>query len=58
MKKILLLLAIACFTITVHAALDENGRRIAPEVESVATSFTTGSEENVYYLYNTSAKLF
>lgn len=58
MKKILLLLAIACFTITVHAALDGNGRRIAPEVESVATSFTTGSEENVYYLYNTSAKLF
>lgn len=58
MKKILLLLAIACFTITIHAALDGNGRRIAPEVESVATSFTTGSEENVYYLYNTSAKLF
>lgn len=58
MRKFLLLLAITCLTIAAHAALDGNGRRIAPEVESVATSFTTGSEENVYYLYNTSAKLF
>ena len=58
MRKFLLLLAITCLTIAAHAALDDNGRRIAPEVESVATSFTTGSEENVYYLYNTSAKLF
>lgn len=58
MKRILLLLTIAWLSITAYAALDGNGRRIVPEVEPATTSFTTGSEENTYYLYNTSAKLF
>ena len=57
-RRSLLILCCLFSFVVIRAAFDGNGRRIAPDVESMATSFTTGSEEDAYYLYNTSAKLF
>jgi hypothetical protein len=55
-SKLLVMSALLLMCGKAMAALDGNGRRIAPE--PTATQFTVGSTEEVYYLYNTSAKMF
>jgi len=56
--KLSKLLVLSALWLTAGSAMATivDGVRQAPEVSS--TAFTTGSQNEVYYLYNTSAKLF